>query len=455
MKKHLLLVFFTSLILVSCGQKDNPQLVITIYNHDGTIVSTGSVSQFSVTQNNWELRDSIVKGLCTLNVGKKGIYFLKFSNGKESCQLPFYSDGKNDVILTVNLPLLERRENFPPRYISFPRYAFSGSNPTNVKLADINDNSLREHHAYMDSIKYYMQNKINHGKYVFNYTEDIENNFLKRLNNENDTIVREMHYISGYLMNWSKYGPKNIDSAICHDALHEVDPDSPFWSLNPNLLLLAVSRSGGKEIWKDYLKAALEKHPDPNVKAEILFERILDAKSKNDLAEVERLCRRIEKECKHTYKAKTVSNEFLRIAKGKKVPSFSLQSMENKNEKYTDRNLLGKFYLMDFWATWCSPCVAEMGNLDQLYKKYGNDKLTILSISLDKSAYEIIKFRAEKWKMPWKHSLLQSFESDVARNFGVSGIPKVLLVSPDGIILAVDEELRGSELFKTVSQFIK
>ena len=117
--------------------------------------------------------------------------------------------------------------------------------------------------------------------------------------------------------------------------------------------------------------------------------------------------------------------------------------------------MLGKYYLIDFWAVWCGPCRAEMPNLHEAYNEFKSDNFTILSLSFDPRAEAVDKYRKETWAMPWLHSFIEGgFNNDLSKRFEVLGIPKPLLVNPQGIIVATETELRGENLKKTLSKYL-
>ncbi|WP_010522597.1 TlpA disulfide reductase family protein [Aquimarina agarivorans] len=105
---------------------------------------------------------------------------------------------------------------------------------------------------------------------------------------------------------------------------------------------------------------------------------------------------------------------------------------------------LGKYTILDFWASWCRPCRVENPNVVRVYNKYHEKGLEIISISLDKDA--------NKWKqaiandgLTWKHvSHLQFWQEPIAKRFGVRSIPVTYLLDENGVIIA--KNLRGQAL---------
>ena len=142
------------------------------------------------------------------------------------------------------------------------------------------------------------------------------------------------------------------------------------------------------------------------------------------------------------------------IVVGKTVPAFSLTAFEKPGTIYTSENLKGKIVLIDFWATWCVPCIDEMPNLHQEYEKFKTEGFEILSVSLDETPEVVNEFRKEKWKMPWLHSLLRS-SPDVKKQFEIVGIPRGVLIGRDGRIIATDRELRGGKLDQMLTQLLR
>ena len=107
----------------------------------------------------------------------------------------------------------------------------------------------------------------------------------------------------------------------------------------------------------------------------------------------------------------------------------------------------GRWVLLDFWATWCEPCLAEIPYLQQAYAKYALQGFEICSISIDRDPSRWKAFVAHN-RMLWTNALdtLDEDGESAAKAYGLQSIPCNFLISPDGTIVA--RNLRGEELLR-------
>lgn len=129
---------------------------------------------------------------------------------------------------------------------------------------------------------------------------------------------------------------------------------------------------------------------------------------------------------------------------GNKAPSFSAKTPDG--DELALEQTLGKYTIIDFWASWCRPCRMENPNVVNVYKQYHDKGLNIVSVSLDRPGQE------DRWKkaikddnMDWYHvSNLQFWQDPIPRSYGVRAIPATFLLDENGIIIA--KNLRGPAL---------
>ncbi len=141
--------------------------------------------------------------------------------------------------------------------------------------------------------------------------------------------------------------------------------------------------------------------------------------------------------------------------KGKPAPDFSFTSLDNKKQNLSDYR--GKIILLDFWGTWCGPCVAEIPNLIKAYNKYNSLGFEIISISSDKRSrkYNVFEFKKfiEDKGMQWTQ-VVDDDKLSIHDKYGVIKWPSLYLIDKNGIIVKVDEGLRGRSLSKTISELL-
>lgn len=112
------------------------------------------------------------------------------------------------------------------------------------------------------------------------------------------------------------------------------------------------------------------------------------------------------------------------------APDFALSSADGKIIKLS--NFKGKVVIIDFWATWCAPCRAEIPSFNKLYSRYKSKGLEIIGISLDDGGWDFIKPFVKEFKMNY-HVVLGN--EKVVEDYGeISAIPTTFVIDRAGNI---------------------
>ncbi|HEY0257370.1 MAG TPA: TlpA disulfide reductase family protein, partial [Candidatus Methylacidiphilales bacterium] len=132
---------------------------------------------------------------------------------------------------------------------------------------------------------------------------------------------------------------------------------------------------------------------------------------------------------------------------GAPFPDFKEQDVNGAPMSVS--GLKGKVVLVDFWATWCPPCVMELPSVRAAYEKYHDRGFDILGVSLDQDKATLVRF-LKKNKVPWPQYFDgQGFDNKLAQKYGILVIPATFLLDRKGNILAKD--LAGEELDEAVA----
>ena len=137
---------------------------------------------------------------------------------------------------------------------------------------------------------------------------------------------------------------------------------------------------------------------------------------------------------------------FTEFSPGSRVPEIAGTTVTG--EKLSLSALRGKTVLINFWATWCIPCVAEMPSLERVYKKFKDREFVVLGVSVDQEGSLVQEFLKQNGV-----SFPVMLDSDFAivGKFGVSGFPETFFVSPEGTLLKTTDPETQREGVRIIS----
>lgn len=194
--------------------------------------------------------------------------------------------------------------------------------------------------------------------------------------------------------------------------------------------LLFIANHPNSYISPSYLSTFLVNRTISNDSVEILFNQFTD-RIKNSMA------------------GRDIKEELIKRRANIEAPAFTINDINGKNFSLSD--LKGKYVLLDFWASWCIPCVKQIPELKSVFKKYNPKGFEIIAISIDEDK--------EKWIDAVKKHQLQNFWNVLANNEvhekysnTRQPIPSQLLINRQGIIIWNSMNQSAESLEKVLSK---
>ena len=153
---------------------------------------------------------------------------------------------------------------------------------------------------------------------------------------------------------------------------------------------------------------------------------------------------------KRVEKAKNAARQLIVTAEGQKFTDFEVLAADGAKQKLSDYVGKGKVTVLDFWASWCPPCRAEIPKLQALKQLYG-DKFDVLGVAVWDNPDDTRK-AIEELKITWPVIVGTYKLTEPTDLYGVKGIPHIIVFGPDGTILS--RGLTGEDLAKKLAEVL-
>ncbi|MDR2205309.1 MAG: AhpC/TSA family protein [Flavobacteriaceae bacterium] len=298
------------------------------------------------------------------------------------------------------------------------------ANNTWLYLSDISDGSYKDiDSTILQNEKFYFAGNLTDKVVKFGiHTKNFEDRVTFWIDDSETTIFAEKGNFKKALIKGSKEQQKQYElDSISENTKNKKQDYIEFIQKNPSSIVSADLLKIYGDAWGKETASDLYQKLSPDMKNSIYGKQVLDFLTFNVSPKI-----------------------------GDKFVDFQQENMNGENIKLSDYQ--GKIILLDFWGSWCAPCIAEFPNLINTYHSFKDQGFEILGIVADTDKKKLTKV-IEKHGLIWQN--LCDFKGDqnkVALIYGVSYYPANFLIDEHGIIIAKD--LHGEDLDKKLRELL-
>ena len=332
------------------------------------------------------------------------------------------------------------------------RIAFHDSTSVPVRFALLHMKSNCLYARYSQARAKFLATKGDYKDFKVDWTVDARA-IANELQRQREPILRHELIVQYLLVEVFSHQSTSRDSI--KKWIQEIPPDSPVWLYHYNTQLSAITYASHPR-GLAYVDDIIAKHPSRYLRAMMLYRRATRSLSNSDTAIFTQTLSELTRnyaDTKWVAETRALIEQKLKI--GDAVPAFNWRSIDDTLRVISREKMLGKVYLIDFWGTWCIPCIGEMPYLHKAYERFKGKGFTIVSVAFDRTVNIVEGFRKGQWRMPWLNAFVgEDLHGTSVSPFGLPGVPYGLLIDSKGIIVATGDALRGEALEPTIEQHI-
>jgi len=338
--------------------------------------------------------------------------------------------------------------------------------PACFKLTPANsfESAFAKAFAFFEDVKLKYKNDIfsnlaeHHWGFKFNFSPFIDT-VKSLLTTETNDIIRQVYQLSYFWLRYMSEPGHYVDFLTSRETLKNIPTNSMVWTLDSTCISEALRLSSYKEkINEKFVHEVLDTNPSQRIKAILLRDEI---ERKNQRLEDRRIVPYLTTlldqfgDSPEAIREGIKYSGFVKLKSGVRASEFSVKSLSDTANHFTKDSFKGKYYLLNFWASTSQSSKDEFANLQIAYQKYGKEKLSILSVSLDSSSVNAINFINGNKEIHWMNAIEEKgLDSQLCKNFEVYSLPKSVLVNSEGIISAIGWDLHGSNFEKTLKKYL-